>query len=131
MRLDSGYDQTRARVEMVPLIDCMFLLLVFFMYAMVTMSVHRGIRVSLPGGTGQREQTAPVMITVDAGNRLRIGDRVVTAGIDGVFPPGLPVGAVAGVEGGTEVFQTLRVAAAVDFRRPVDEEGVLDTFAQR
>ena len=78
MRLDSGYDQTRARVEMVPLIDCMFLLLVFFMYAMVTMTVHRGIRVSLPGGTGQREQTAPVMITVDAGNRLRIGDRVVT-----------------------------------------------------
>jgi len=48
---------------------------------------------------------------------VAIGDRVVTAGIDGVFPPGLPVGAVAGVEGGTEVFQTLRVAPAVDFRR--------------
>jgi len=48
---------------------------------------------------------------------VEIGDRVLTAGIDGVFPPGLPVGAVVGAEPGNEMFQTLQVAPAVDFRQ--------------
>jgi biopolymer transport protein ExbD len=33
---------------MVPLIDCMFLLLVFFIYSMLSMVLHRGIKVDLP-----------------------------------------------------------------------------------
>jgi len=36
------------RIEIIPLIDIMFLLLVFFIYAMLSMSVHRGIAVELP-----------------------------------------------------------------------------------
>jgi biopolymer transport protein ExbD len=77
MRLDSGYEERKARVEMVPLIDCMFLLLVFFIYAMVTMTVHRGIRVNLPAGEGRVEQKTPVLISVMADNTLKIGDRTV------------------------------------------------------
>ena len=38
----------RARIEMLPLIDIVFLLLVFFIYAMLSMAVHRGIPVVLP-----------------------------------------------------------------------------------
>ena len=38
----------RARIEMVPLIDTVFLLLVFFIYAMLSMTIHRGIPVVLP-----------------------------------------------------------------------------------
>lgn len=38
----------RSRVEMIPLIDCMFLLLVFFIYAMMAMVVHKGIALELP-----------------------------------------------------------------------------------
>jgi biopolymer transport protein ExbD len=38
----------RGRIEMVPLIDCMFLLLVFFIYSMLSMVLHRGIKVDLP-----------------------------------------------------------------------------------
>jgi biopolymer transport protein ExbD len=38
----------RVRVEMIPIMDCMFLLLVFFVYGMLTMAVHRGIPVLLP-----------------------------------------------------------------------------------
>jgi biopolymer transport protein ExbD len=56
MRLASGYEERKARIEMVPLIDCMFLLLVFFMYAMVSMTVHRGIRVNLPKGAGAKRR---------------------------------------------------------------------------
>jgi biopolymer transport protein ExbD len=77
MRLDSGYEERKARVEMVPLIDCMFLLLVFFIYAMVTMTVHHGIRVNLPNGEGRVEQKTPVLISVTADSLLKIGDRVV------------------------------------------------------
>ena len=37
-----------ARIEMIPLIDVVFLLLVFFIYAMLSMAVHRSLPVSLP-----------------------------------------------------------------------------------
>ncbi|MDW7772944.1 MAG: biopolymer transporter ExbD [Desulfobulbaceae bacterium] len=37
-----------ARIEMVPLIDIVFLLLVFFIYAMLSMAVHRGMNLDLP-----------------------------------------------------------------------------------
>ncbi len=37
-----------ARIEMIPLIDVVFLLLVFFIYAMLSMVIHRGVPVNLP-----------------------------------------------------------------------------------
>lgn len=37
----------KARVEMIPLMDCMFLLLCFFIYVTLTMVVQRGIFVDL------------------------------------------------------------------------------------
>lgn len=53
------------------------------------------------------------------GADVRPGDRVVTSGIDGIYPRGLPVGAVVSVEDGEELFHRIRVEPAVDF-------GVLD-----
>lgn len=38
----------KARIEMLPLIDIVFLLLVVFIYAMLSMAVHRGLPVELP-----------------------------------------------------------------------------------
>jgi biopolymer transport protein ExbD len=38
----------KARIEMLPMIDIVFLLLVFFIYAMLSMAVHRGLPVHLP-----------------------------------------------------------------------------------
>jgi len=38
----------RVRIEMLPMIDIVFLLLVFFIYAMLSMAVHRGLPVNLP-----------------------------------------------------------------------------------
>lgn len=37
-----------ARIEMLPLIDIVFLLLIFFIYAMLSMAVHRGLDLDLP-----------------------------------------------------------------------------------
>jgi rod shape-determining protein MreC len=48
---------------------------------------------------------------------LEVGERVVTAGIDGVYPRGIPVGTVASVVPGDEAFYRVVVAPAVDFSR--------------
>ena len=42
------YKTKSPRIEMLPLIDVVFLLLVFFIYAMLSMAVHRGLPVLLP-----------------------------------------------------------------------------------
>jgi biopolymer transport protein ExbD len=50
MKLD--LDKTKTpRIEMLPLIDVVFLLLVFFIYAMLSMAVHRGLTVALPASS--------------------------------------------------------------------------------
>jgi rod shape-determining protein MreC len=46
---------------------------------------------------------------------VRVGDRVLTAGIDGVYPRGIPVGTIVTVEGGGQLFHKVQVAPAVDF----------------
>ncbi len=40
-----------ARIEMIPLIDIIFLLLVVFIYAMLSMAIHKGIRIELPSSS--------------------------------------------------------------------------------
>ncbi|MGD2114940.1 MAG: rod shape-determining protein MreC [Acidobacteriota bacterium] len=43
------------------------------------------------------------------------GDRILTAGTDGIYPRGLPVGTVVAVRQGGELFHDIEVAPAVDF----------------
>ena len=45
------YPARKARIEMLPLIDIVFLLLIFFIYAMLSMAVHRGLPIELPTST--------------------------------------------------------------------------------
>lgn len=53
------------RVEMLPLIDIVFLLLIFFIYAMLSMAVHRGLDLDLPeSSTAQISQEAVLSISV-------------------------------------------------------------------
>lgn len=64
-------EPTKARVEMLPLIDVVFLLLVFFIYAMLSMVVRHGMKVELPGAaTAMPERREAVEISIDAQNRL-------------------------------------------------------------
>ncbi len=46
---------------------------------------------------------------------LEVGDRVVTAGIDGVYPRGIPVGVITRTEPGSELFYAVELMPAVDF----------------
>jgi len=55
----------KARVEMLPLIDIVFLLLVFFIYAMLSMAVHHGLPVDLPvSAVASPDKDATLGVTV-------------------------------------------------------------------
>jgi biopolymer transport protein ExbD len=73
MRLSCGYETRKARVEMLPLIDVVFLLLVFFIYAMLSMVVHHGLKVNLPSaGSAVLDRNDYIDITIDADNRIYV-----------------------------------------------------------
>ncbi len=63
----------RVRIEMIPLMDLLFLLLVFFMYAMLSMAVHRGLPVRLPASEAAEPDTESTLaITVKADGTLYV-----------------------------------------------------------
>ncbi|MEI7902522.1 MAG: biopolymer transporter ExbD [bacterium] len=68
MRLSSGYEDRKARMEMISLMDVMFLILVVFVYAVFSMSVHRGLKVDLPSAQGTFEKGEQTLITLTADN---------------------------------------------------------------
>jgi len=71
MKLKTGLEAKKARIEMIPLIDIVFLLLVFFIYAMLSMVVHRGFKVDLPQATtAEIDRKDYLSITVDKDNRI-------------------------------------------------------------
>ncbi len=74
-----SFQRKKARVEMMPLIDTMFLLLVFFIYAMLSMVVHKGIDVNLPKGvtTVTDRQDYHVVVLTKSGE-LYVNDEQVT-----------------------------------------------------
>jgi len=58
----------KARIEMLPLIDIVFLVLVVFIYAMLSMAVHRGLPVILPQSAAvavEKQTTLAVNIQAD------------------------------------------------------------------
>jgi len=71
MKLKTGFEVKKARILMIPLIDIVFLLLVFFIYAMLSMVVHRGFKVDLPQATtAEIDRKDYLSITVDKDNRI-------------------------------------------------------------
>jgi biopolymer transport protein ExbD len=61
------------RVEILPLIDIVFLLLVFFIYAMLSMTVNRGVDVDLPeASTAETRKEESICITIRGNGALSI-----------------------------------------------------------
>ena len=66
------------RVEMLPLIDIVFLLLVVFIYTMLSMAVHKGMPVALPTGEQvQPEKKAPLSVTVTQAGAIFVNKKPV------------------------------------------------------
>jgi biopolymer transport protein ExbD len=61
----------KPRIEMIPLIDLMFLILVSFVYGVFFMSVHRGVQVTLPlSSTATIEKQLTLTLTIQADGTL-------------------------------------------------------------
>ena len=79
MKLRCGYETKKARVEMLPLIDVVFLLLVFFIYAMLSMVLHHGLKVDLPqAGHSALDKREYINVTITADNRILFCDTETT-----------------------------------------------------
>ena len=65
MKVDLG-SYPKARIDMLPLIDIVFLLLVFFIYAMLSIAVHHALPVALPvSTTAPLDKQVSLSVTVD------------------------------------------------------------------
>ncbi len=79
--------------------------------ASVSAMIERTRRRGIVRGDGQK---ALVLDNIPQLADVAPGDRVVTAGIDGVFPRGIPIGTVTAVEDGPGLFLGIRVAPSID-----------------
>ena len=73
-------------------------------------------RALLTGDNSER----PCLRYLDAGAEIKVGDRVVTSGQGGVFPPGLPVGVVASLDGEAPRIEPYVELSRVEYLRIVD-----------
>lgn len=74
--------------------------------------VERTRRQGVIRGTGANTVQ---MLDIPSLADVRAGDRILTAGIDGIYPKGIPVGTIVRAEPGTSLFKTITVRPAVDF----------------
>ena len=80
MKLDIG-TRRRPRIEMLPLIDIVFLLLVFFIYAMLSMAVHKALPVALPESTSAEvDPDQLIAITISRDGSVFIDKQPVATG---------------------------------------------------
>lgn len=62
----------------------------------------------------------PKLIFIPLETQLKIGDRIVTSGVAGVFPPGLPVGKIVSVEKNNIKVKTFSNIDKIEYIRIVD-----------
>ncbi len=70
----------------------------------------QGIVKGAPNGT-------TIMHNVMSDEKVEVGERVLTSGGDGIYPKGLPVGTVAAVAPGQDLFLNIRVRPAAQIAR--------------
>ena len=62
----------QTRLEMTSLMDVMFLVLVFFIYCIFDMAVHKGLKVDLPNAAGSDEKGERIVITIKADDTIQL-----------------------------------------------------------
>jgi biopolymer transport protein ExbD len=66
----------KSRIEMIPILDMIFLVLVSFVYATVTMGMNKGINVKLPhASSAEREKDRDIVVSIDAHGRIFLADK--------------------------------------------------------
>ena len=78
MKLPHG-EQKRARIEIIPMIDVIFFLLVFFMISTLSMTVNRGLPVNLPtAATSQKDLRENLNLTLTQDGELFLNRESIT-----------------------------------------------------
>ena len=68
----------KARIEIIPMIDTIFFLLVFFMISTLSMTQFKGMPVNLPkAASGQQAPTESAAITIDKNGRLFLNRQAI------------------------------------------------------
>jgi biopolymer transport protein ExbD len=68
----------KIRIEMIPLIDIVFLLLVFFIYAMLSMAVHHALPVMLPTSSSAKiDKELLLSVTVKSDGTLYVDNEPI------------------------------------------------------
>ena len=71
-------ENNKPRIEMLPLIDVVFLLLVVFIYTMLSMAVHKGMPVTLPeSSVGNPEKDTILSVTINKDNFIFVNKELV------------------------------------------------------
>lgn len=84
MRL-RAYQPKKARIEIIPMIDTIFFLLVFFMMASLAMTTAKGMPVNLPrASAGTDRPVVKVVLTLSASGSYYIDKREV--GFQDIYP---------------------------------------------
>ena len=73
-----GRRRRGVRLELTPLLDVMFLVLVFFIYSIFDMTMHRGVKVDLPGAKGAEEKGDRVVVTILPDDSLQLDGEPMT-----------------------------------------------------
>ena len=69
----------KARIEIIPMIDTIFFLLVFFMISTLSMSHYSGLPVNLPkAATGQQPPNESTAVTIGADGKITIDKETMT-----------------------------------------------------
>ncbi len=55
------------------------------------------------------------MFDIPSLSDVQVGDKVLTAGIDGIYPKGIPIGTIVRADTGQSLFKTITVKPSVDF----------------
>jgi biopolymer transport protein ExbD len=74
----------KARIEIIPMIDTIFFLLVFFMISTLSMSQFKGMPVNLPkAAAGQQAPAESAAITIDKDGRLFLNQQAIDKAVLG------------------------------------------------
>ena len=73
-----GKKKRQVRLEMTSLMDVMFLVLVFFIYCIFDMAVHKGLKVDLPNAAGVDEKGERIVITIKQDDTIQLNGMDLT-----------------------------------------------------
>lgn len=98
MKIRTGLEGRKGRIELIPLLDVIFQVLVFFMYSTLFSTSQRSVDIRLPEGMGVAVKTA-LTIVIDRNDRISLDGKPLTLETAG----GEVAAALEGLPSGTPV----------------------------